>query len=159
MVRRFSETAFQRGTLSGAVLQGTGQMMLFSCLKKTIGQSQPDKWQQRKLFEKASPMRNVPVHPPDREVFSQPSFAGALDQALLELPPLRLEELAALVGNPAVLEQQFLPLEETHFSLPEAPETAPFPVPDIGPVPTAQPPTLTDGAWSGRTFDPAGLSY
>lgn len=27
MVRRFSETAFQRGTLSGAVLEGTGQMM------------------------------------------------------------------------------------------------------------------------------------
>ena len=44
MVRRFSETAFQRGTLSGAVLEGTGQMMLFSCLKKTVGQSQPDKW-------------------------------------------------------------------------------------------------------------------
>ena len=64
MVRRFSETAFQRGTLSGAVLEGTGQMMLFSCLKKTVGQSQPDKWQQRKLFEKASPMRNVPGHSP-----------------------------------------------------------------------------------------------
>ena len=36
MLRRFSETAFQRGTLSGAVLQGTGQMMLFSCLKKYV---------------------------------------------------------------------------------------------------------------------------
>lgn len=71
MVRRFSETAFQRGTLSGAVLQGTGQMMLFSCLKKTIGQSQPDKWQQRKLFEKASPMRNVPGHNPDKVVFNR----------------------------------------------------------------------------------------
>ena len=71
MIRRFSETAFQRGTLSGAVLQGTGQMMLFSCLKKTVGQSQPDKWQQRKLFEKASPMRNVPGHSPDRVVFNR----------------------------------------------------------------------------------------
>lgn len=71
MIRRFSETAFQRGTLSGAVLQGTGQMMLFSCLKKTIGQSQPDKWQQRKLFEKASPMRNVPGHNPDKVVFNR----------------------------------------------------------------------------------------
>lgn len=37
MLRRFSETAFQRGTLSGAVIRGTGQMMLFSCLKKTVG--------------------------------------------------------------------------------------------------------------------------
>ena len=71
LIRRFSETAFQRGTLSGAVLQGTGQMMLFSCLKKTVGQSQPDKWQQRKLFEKASPMRNVPGHNPDRVIFNR----------------------------------------------------------------------------------------
>ena len=71
MLRRFSETAFQRGTLSGAVLQGTGQMMLFSCLKKTVGQSQPDKWQQRKLFEKASPARNVPGHSPDKVVFNR----------------------------------------------------------------------------------------
>ena len=71
MLRRFSETAFQRGTLSGAVLRGTGKMMLFSCLKKTVGQSQPDKWQQRKLFEKASPMRNVPGHSPDKVVFNR----------------------------------------------------------------------------------------
>ena len=71
MIRRFSETAFQRGTLSGAVLEGTGQMMLFSCLKKTVGQSQPDKWQQRKLFEKASPTRNVPGHSPDKVIFNR----------------------------------------------------------------------------------------
>ena len=71
LLRRFSETAFQRGTLSGAVLQGTGQMMLFSCLKKTVGQSQPDKWQQRKLFEAASPARNVPGHSPDKVVFNR----------------------------------------------------------------------------------------
>ena len=71
MIRRFSETAFQRGTLAGAVLQGTGQMMLFSCLKKTVGQSQPDRWQQQKLFEAASPMRNVPGHTPDRVIFNR----------------------------------------------------------------------------------------
>ena len=71
LIRRFSETAFQRGTLSGAVLQGTGQMMLFSCLKKTVGQSQPERWQQRKLFEKASPARNVPGHSPDKVVFNR----------------------------------------------------------------------------------------
>lgn len=71
MLRRFSETAFQRGTLSGAVLQGSGKMMLFSCLKKTIGQSQPTRWQQQKLFEKSSPMRNVPGHSPDKVVFNR----------------------------------------------------------------------------------------
>lgn len=102
---------------------------------------------------------------PEREWLSAAGHlmqAVAEGQSLLELPPLRLEELAALVGNQemaALLEQQSLPLEETSFSLPEAPETTPFPVPDTGPVPTVQPPALTDGAWSGRAFDPAGLSY
>jgi hypothetical protein len=71
MLHRFSETAFQRGTLSGAVLEGTGQLMLVSCLKKTICQSQPDKWQQRKLFEKVSLQRNVPAHTPDKVVFNR----------------------------------------------------------------------------------------
>ena len=71
MLQRFSETAFQRGTMSAAVLQGSGQMMLFSCLKKTIGQSQPNKWQQRKLFEKASPGRNAPGHNPDKVFFNR----------------------------------------------------------------------------------------
>ncbi len=68
---RFSETAFQRGTLSAAVLQGTGRMMLFSCLKKTIGQSQPVREQQRRLFDGASPVRNVPGHIPDQVVFNR----------------------------------------------------------------------------------------
>jgi len=71
LLSRFSETAFQRGTLSAAVLRGTGQMMLFSCLKKTVGQSQPDKWQQRKLFQTASPERNVPGYSPDRVLFNR----------------------------------------------------------------------------------------
>ena len=71
MIRRFSETAFQRGTLSGAILQGTGQMMLFSCLKKTVGQSQPDKWQQRKLFEKSAVRRGVEGHSPDKVIFNR----------------------------------------------------------------------------------------
>lgn len=71
MILRFSETAFQRGTLSGAVLRGTGQMMLFSCLKKTVGQSQPDKWQQRKLFEKSAVRRNTSGHAPDSVQFNR----------------------------------------------------------------------------------------
>ncbi len=70
-LRRFSETAFQRGTLSAAVLQGTGRMMLFSCLKKTIGQSQPIREQQRRLFDGGSPVRNVPGHIPDQVVFNR----------------------------------------------------------------------------------------
>ncbi|MCD8145871.1 MAG: hypothetical protein LUD84_01100 [Clostridiales bacterium] len=71
MLQRFSEVAFQRGTLSGAVLRGTGQMMLFSCLKKTVGQSEPKMWQQRKLFEKASPHRNLPGAAPRKVAFNR----------------------------------------------------------------------------------------
>lgn len=71
MVRRFSETAFQRGTLSGAVLQGTGKMMLVSCLKRTVGQSEPTKEQQRRLFEGSSQQRNAASHTPDAVVFNR----------------------------------------------------------------------------------------
>lgn len=71
MLQRFSETAFQRGTMSGAVLRGTGRMMLFSCLKKTIGQSQPRREQQRKLFDHGSQLRNVPGHNPDQIAFNR----------------------------------------------------------------------------------------
>ena len=68
-IRRFSETAFQRGTMAGAVMEGAGKMMLVSCLKRTVGQSQPVKEQQRRLFEGASQQRNVPGHSPDAVVF------------------------------------------------------------------------------------------
>lgn len=70
-IRRFSETAFQRGTMASAVMEGTGKMMLVSCLKRTVGQSQPVKEQQRRLFEGASQQRNVPGHSPDAVVFNR----------------------------------------------------------------------------------------
>ena len=81
--------------------------------------------------------------------------------SLLEMPPLRLEELAALVGNGemvALLERQMLPLAETRFSLPKALETAPFPVPDVAALLTQPPTGLSEGEQGGRAFDPAGLS-
>lgn len=71
MLLRFSETAFQRGTLSAAVLRGTGRMMLFSCLKKTVGQSQPVKNQQRTLFEASSQARGVPGRDTTQAVFNR----------------------------------------------------------------------------------------
>ena len=82
--------------------------------------------------------------------------------SLLDIPPQRLEELAALVGNQgmvSLLEQQALPLEQVSFSLPQQAETTPYPVPETGPVPTVQPPALTGGQAAGRAFDPAGLVY
>ena len=102
---------------------------------------------------------------PERERLSGPGeLARALAEgaSLWEMPPGRLEELAALMGNQgmeALLEQQSLPLEETSFTLPQPEETDPFPVPETGLIPTAQPPVLTGGDARGRAFDPAGLVY
>lgn len=101
---------------------------------------------------------------PERERLSGPSqVARAVLEGvpLLEMPPLRLEELAALVGNgemAALLERQMLPLEETRFSLPKAVETEPFPVPDAVALLTQPPTGLPEGEPGGRAFDPARLS-
>lgn len=101
---------------------------------------------------------------PERERLAGPGLTAqaVLEGApLWELPPQRLEELAALVGNQgmaALLEGQSLPLEEVPFDLPPEAETAPYPVPDSGPVRTVQPPELA-GETAGRAFDPAGLVY
>lgn len=101
---------------------------------------------------------------PERERLSGP---GQVAQAVLEgaslldMPPQRLEELAALMGNQgmaSLLEQQSLPLAQVSFSLPPQAETTPYPVPETGPVPTVQPPALR-GEAAGRAFDPAGLVY
>lgn len=74
---RFCETAFQRGTLASAVFRGTGQMMLFTCLKRTIGQSQPKNARQRMLFEGGSVTKNMSGHP-TKAVFNR----GTADSAV-----------------------------------------------------------------------------
>ena len=101
---------------------------------------------------------------PERERLSGPGqlARAALEGAsLLEMPPERLEELAVLLGNQGMtelLEGQALPASEAWFAMPQAVETAPFPVPADSPVPTAAPPDLTAGEYGGRAFDPAGLT-
>ena len=74
-LQQFSETAFQRGTLSASILAGTGKMMLVSCMKRTIGQSGPKRIQQQTLFDTGSQTRNVPNRDPDQMLFNR-SFAG-----------------------------------------------------------------------------------
>lgn len=102
---------------------------------------------------------------PERERLSGPGLLARAVQegaSLLEMPPARLEELAALVGNQgmaALLERQALPVEEASFTVPEAAETEPFSLPETEPVLTAQPPVLTEGESGGRAFDPAGLAF
>ena len=77
-LNRFSQIAFQRGTLAGAVLRGSGKMMLFSCLKRTVGQSQPTNQRQQKLFEAGSQRRNVAGNSPDQVIFNRGQVDGAV---------------------------------------------------------------------------------
>ncbi len=75
---RFSETAFQRGAMSASVLNGTGKMMLVSCLKRTVGESGPKRIQQQSLVGTGSQLRNVPGRSPDQMVFNRNFAKGAL---------------------------------------------------------------------------------
>ena len=75
---RFSEVAFNRGKMAGAVLRGTGKMMLFSCLKRTVGQSGPTDQRQRKLFEAGSQRRNIAGAAPDQVIFNRGQVEGAV---------------------------------------------------------------------------------
>ena len=77
-LQRFSETAFQRGSLSASILAGTGKMMLVSCLKRTVGQSGPKRIQQQSIFETGSQIRNVPNRDPDQMVFNRTFAEGAV---------------------------------------------------------------------------------
>ena len=108
---------------------------------------------------------NPEVWTPERERLSGPAqlAKGVLEGLpLLEMPPARLKDLAALVGNQemaALLERQSLPLEQTRFTLPRGGETVPCPVPESGQVLTVPPPALPAEEVTGRAFDPAGLVY
>ncbi len=77
-LQKFSQMAFNRGTMSGAILGGTGKMMLFSCLKRTVGQTGPDNLRQRKLFEGSSQRRNVEGKDPDKVMFNRGETDGAV---------------------------------------------------------------------------------
>ena len=63
---KFSEIAFRRGAMSSAVLNGTGKMMLISCLKRTAYQYEPRRLPQRELLVDSAHVRPVPGHSPDR---------------------------------------------------------------------------------------------
>ena len=63
---KFSEIAFKRGAMSSAVLNGTGKMMLISCLKRTAYQNEPRRQQQRSLSVREARIRPIPGHAPDQ---------------------------------------------------------------------------------------------
>jgi len=73
---RFSDLAFQRGALSASVINGTGKMMLASCIRRTTGESGPKRIQQQTLFRTGSQVRNIPGRSPDQMVFHR-GFANS----------------------------------------------------------------------------------
>ena len=75
-ITRFSEIAFRRGAMSAAVLNGTGKMMLVSCLKRTAYESGPKHLQQQDLLETGSITRAVAGHAPDQMIFNR-GFANS----------------------------------------------------------------------------------
>ena len=115
----------------------------------------------RQRQEEQAP-RAAQVRTAERERLSAPGqlARAALEGAsLLEMPPARLEELAAWLGNQGMaqlLERQALPVEETRLTLPEPAQTRPFPVPEGRQLLTASPPELAAQEGAGRAFDPAG---
>ncbi len=78
-----------------------------------------------------------------------------------ELPPQTLEELAAQVGNSAMLTLLSLrakePEQAQFTGLTDPADTPPFPVPALD-CPTSEPSGLTEEPWSGEAADPMGLT-
>ena len=76
---RFSQTAFSRGNMAGAVMRGNGEMMLLSSLKRTVGQTQPENYRQRMLFQSGtSAKRNIGGHRRDKVIFNKGEVYSAV---------------------------------------------------------------------------------
>lgn len=109
LAKRFAQTAFQRGNMAAAVLSGSGQMMLFSSLKRTIGQSEPNNLRQRKLFESsASAKRNIAGTSTSKVVFNKGEGRSAVSLVVDVLRDARrsVDELAALAEGGNVLDEK-----------------------------------------------------
>lgn len=74
-LQRFSELAFRRGNLAGSILQGTGKMMLVSCLRRTVNPRRPEPHESLKPGEKRTPFSG---HDPDAQVFMRDLARGAV---------------------------------------------------------------------------------
>jgi len=98
---RFSDTAFQRGAMSASVLNGTGKMMLVSCLKRTVGESGPKRLQQQTLLGTGSQLRNIPGRSPDQMVFNRTFAKGALGIVVDTLRDARrvVDSMADMAGG------------------------------------------------------------
>lgn len=105
---RFSDIAFQRGAMSASVLNGTGKMMLVSCLKRTVGESGPKRIQEQDLLETGSQLRNIPGRSPDQMVFNRGVARGALGIVVDTLRDARrvVDSMADMARGTGELERQ-----------------------------------------------------
>lgn len=76
LMSRFSDISFQRGRLSAAIVRGTGKMMLFSCLERTVGQQESKQRRERMLFQRSSSHRLIPQRREDISI-SNEGFADS----------------------------------------------------------------------------------
>ena len=105
-IQTFSETAFQRGNLAASVLQGTGRMMLATCLKRSLGQAEPLQHRQN-LFAGGSQARTVPGSAPDQMVFWRGYAQSAVGLVVDVLTDARavVDSMAQMAGGTGALEE------------------------------------------------------
>lgn len=105
-IQTFSEMAFQRGRLASAVLQGTGRMMLATCLQHSIGQQNPVRSRQT-LFGAGTQVRVVPGSSPDQMMFHRGFARSAVGLVVDVLSDARsvVDTLADMADGAGTLEE------------------------------------------------------
>ena len=98
---KFSEIAFRRGAMSSAVLNGTGKMMLVSCLKRTAYQTEPKILQQRSLMIRSAKVTPIPGHSPDQLLVNRGFAHSALGIVVDTLRDARrvVESMSLVAGS------------------------------------------------------------
>lgn len=74
----FGQTLFQRGQLAGAILNGTGEVMLQSCLRSSLRKFAPEAFPQRHLFAPMNREQYIPLHTTDRVRYAQEQSGTAV---------------------------------------------------------------------------------
>lgn len=105
-IRTFATMAFQRGRLASAVLQGTGRMMLATCLQHAVGQHNLIQSRQT-LFGAGSQVRVVPGSSPDQMVFHRGFARSAVGLVVDVLSDTRsvVDTLAEMAAGTGALEE------------------------------------------------------
>lgn len=106
-IQTFAGMAFQRGRLVTAVLQGTGRVMLATCLQHAAGQHNPLQNRQV-LFGAGSQVRAVPGSAPDQMVFHRGFAQSAVGLVVDTLSDAKsvVDTLAEMASGAGALEEK-----------------------------------------------------